>query len=881
MTRISKFLFCISIVSFLLSCETNSGSKEDWLSHIQVPEGFVVEHLHFPSDTTLKQGSWVSLCLDNEGRIIASDQYGKLYRLTPPPIGDPTADTQVEEIPVQVGYAQGLLWAFNSLYVSVNASEESGADKKGSGFYRVKDTDGDDMLDAVERLKDFSGSGEHGPHAILLGPDESSLYVLGGNHTDPPKGFTSILPSNWADDNLLSVIKDPRGHANDRKAPGGWVAKTDSLGRSWEIVSSGFRNSYDMAFTDDGELLVFDSDMEWDMGMPWYRPIRVLHAIPGSEFGWRTGTGKWPAYYPDNLPEVVNIGQGSPTGVIMGKGLSFPQRYQQGLFINDWSFGTMYFVTLEASGSSLKGNKEEFLAGAPLPLTDVLVGRDGAMYFATGGRRIESHVYRVYYRGNEDVSPIPGFSLPMQEAVSARKNLEGAIQDVHAAQLSGEKLSNPNEYESLFWTHLGNEDRHVRYLSRLGLEKMGSARWMDRYLFNKKPIESIQASIALARSQSGISKGIAFNKLSKIAWNELKESQQLDLLRAYGLLISRYGEPGKGGRKKILEQLNQQFPSNSIALNQELCKLLSYLQAPGIVGRTMALMGKEPGQAQTPFLAETVSQRSERYGPTIQEMLKNMPPSQDISFAQSLSHVRDGWTLDQRKAYFQWFADALAKSGGASYKGFIDRIRSQALENMPPQDKALLAEENEQFIAFKAVDFASLPQAQGPGKNYSMSELRRLLQEEKKKERNFERGKRMYEASMCAACHAMKGEGGNIGPDLTQAHTRFNQNAFLYAIMAPSDEISDQYMSTELELSDGKTLNGRILSNEEGKLKVNTNPFDLNQFVEVDSSQVQERRPSPVSTMPPGLINQLNPQEIADLMAYLMSGADETHELYQ
>lgn len=879
MTLYQRLFLLTSISLLVASC--SQAPETDLVSHIDVPEGFQVQHLYNPSDSNLNQGSWVSMCLDGKGRIIASDQYGKLYRLTPPPIEDLTSAAKVEEIPVEVGYAQGLLWAFNSLYVSVNAFENSGADKKGSGFYRVTDTDGDDMLDTAERLKDFDGSGEHGPHAILLGPDESSLYVLGGNHTDPPEGFTSILPSSWGEDNLLPVIKDPRGHANHRMAPGGWVAKTDSLGRNWEIVSSGFRNSYDMAFTEDGELLVFDSDMEWDMGMPWYRPIRVLHAIPGAEFGWRTGTGKWPAYYPDNLPEVVNIGQGSPTGITMGKGLAYPERYQKGLFINDWSFGTLYFINLEQEGSSMRGTKEEFLSGTPLPLTDILTGEDGALYIATGGRRVESHVYRVVYTGPEDTSPTAGFSLATNEAVSARRNLEDAIQTLHTSSIDGEKVEKISDYESLFWSHLDHKDRHVKYLARLGLEKLDSNRWLDQYMFTNNPNEAIQGALAFARSDKPLTKGVAINKLSKVDWEEIDENQRLDLLRAYGLLMSRYGYPGRAGRKKILNQLNTRFPSQSTDINQELCRLLSYLQAPNIVGRTLALMGKENGGNQTPILAETVSQRSEQYGPTIQKMLENMPPSQDIAFAQALSHVQDGWTFDQRQEYFKWFADAMAKSGGASYKGFIDRIRTQALDNMSTQEKARLADDNEQFIAFKAVDFSTLPQPEGPGKNYSMNELRSLLKEEKDKERNYARGKRMYEASMCAACHSMKGEGGNIGPDLTQAYTRFNQNALLYAIMAPSDEISDQYMSTQLQLADGETLNGRVIAEEDGVLKVNTNPFDLNQFVEVDSSQVQGRKPSPVSTMPPGLINRLNSGEIADLMAYLMSGANPEHELYQ
>jgi len=52
-------------------------------------------------------------------------------------------------------------------------------------------------------------------------------------------------------------------------------------------------------------------------------------------------------------------------------------------------------------GATYKGTKEEFLSGASLPLTDGVAGDDGAMYFLTGGRRLESGMYRVFYNGED------------------------------------------------------------------------------------------------------------------------------------------------------------------------------------------------------------------------------------------------------------------------------------------------------------------------------------------------------------------------------------------------------------------------------------------------------------------------------------------------
>ncbi len=55
----------------------------------------------------------------SKGRLIVCDQYGGLYRLTLPSLGK-TEAPRIEKIDVPIGEAQGLLWAFDSLYVNVN-----------------------------------------------------------------------------------------------------------------------------------------------------------------------------------------------------------------------------------------------------------------------------------------------------------------------------------------------------------------------------------------------------------------------------------------------------------------------------------------------------------------------------------------------------------------------------------------------------------------------------------------------------------------------------------------------------------------------------------------------------------------------------------------
>jgi putative heme-binding domain-containing protein len=198
------------------------------------------------------------------------------------------------------------------------------------------------------------------------------------------------------------------------KAPGGSILRTDVNGSAVELVAGGMQNPYDLAFNDEGELFTADSDMEWDLGMPWYRPTRVMHIIPGGEYGWRSGWAKWPDYYLDSLPPLVETGRGSPTGITAYNHIMFPSRYHNALFVCDWSRGRILAVRNKPHGGSYKSTSEVFLEGRPLNVTDISVGPDGWLYFCTGGRGTEGGIYRVIWEGK-----VPPQAKPAQEGIEA------------------------------------------------------------------------------------------------------------------------------------------------------------------------------------------------------------------------------------------------------------------------------------------------------------------------------------------------------------------------------------------------------------------------------------------------------------------------------
>jgi putative heme-binding domain-containing protein len=844
---------------------------------LKLQPGFKAEHLYSPSENG--QGSWVSMAFDDKGRMIASDQYGVLYRITIPAIGSASTTPKVEKLKIgdgslaqSMGTAHGLLYAFNSLYVMVN-NRETPELPRHSGFYRLQDTNGDDQYDKVTLLKELEGNGEHGPHSIILSPDKKSLYVISGNHTDAPEMDAYRLPKTWQQDNLFPLIKDPRGHANDRMAPGGWVANVDPEGKKWEMVSAGYRNAFDMAFNETGDLFVYDADMEWDIGTPWYRPTRICHATSGSEFGWRTGNSKWSAAWPDNLPPVMNIGQGSPTNLLHASNAKFPAKYKNTLLAFDWSFGIVHAIHLKPSGSTFTADHEEFLSGVPLPLTDGVIGPDGALYFLTGGRRLESDMYRVYYTGKDPLvasAPVP----PVNKENLLRRSLEKFHEGPNPAAVAAA------------WPQLNNPDRFIRYAARIALEHQPVSEWKDRALQEKDPVTAIQAAIALARTGTVSVKNALNANLLKINIKSLSEPMQIELLRAYELVTLRLGAPEAAQKQQIVAALNPSYPSNSGELNRSLARMLITLEAPGVIEKTLALMGKKedtstmPGGSTATSSADLIM-RNPQYGLDIAKTLEKMPPPQQTYLATMLSAAKTGWTPQTQEKYMKWFRNAFTYQAGRSYIGFIDKARQLALANTPESKRVAYDKmSGGDLLTKNGNDLAQTVYPKGPGKRWDVETALAVTDDAHLTNRNFQQGKDMYNAITCGRCHAIQSEGGNIGPDLTQLATRFSTKDILESIIEPNKVISDQYAASQITLKNGESIVGRITNEDKTSYTVSQNPFAPDMVVKIQKKDVVSNKYSSVSIMLPGLINSLNEEELKDLIAYLKSGGNDKSPMF-
>src|SRR5690606_37759382 len=126
-------------------------------------------------------------------------------------------------------------------------------------------------------------------------------------------------------------------------------------------------------------------------------------------------------------------------------------------------FGIIYAVHLQPQGASYTATAEEFLSGVPLPLTDGIFGPDGALYFLTGGRRLESDLYRMYYAGSQSGSA--ALSATANDLRETRKQLES----YHGGAREGAV--------DFAWPYLSHDDRFIRYAARIAVEHQPVRQW--------------------------------------------------------------------------------------------------------------------------------------------------------------------------------------------------------------------------------------------------------------------------------------------------------------------------------------------------------------------------------------------------------------------
>ena len=144
------------------------------------------------------------------------------------------------------------------------------------------------------------------------------------------------------------------------------------------------------------------------------------------------------------------------------------------------------------------------------------------------------------------------------------------------------------------------------------------------------------------------------------------------------------------------------------------------------------------------------------------------------------------------------------------------------------------------------------------------------------KGRDWMQGGRVFQQAGCGNCHAFSTywQGNGLAPDLTPVGSKLSRDAILQSILEPSASINGQYFHTEFTLKDGSVIRGSVIDIVNGKLLVAPVMLAPDVTVQIPQADVKSERPSLVSPMPAGLLNQFSREQIINLMAFLDAGGN-------
>ena len=254
-----------------------------------------------------------------------------------------------------------------------------------NGLWLSRDSNGDLRADGrPTRVLNLPTGGEHDAHAIRKGPD-GYWYLIAGNFA---RGIRSLANDRSA------AVSDPRGGTL-------WRISPDFQQRG--VYAHGMRNCYDFDFLPDGSVVTYDSDGERDATLPWYRPTRVFQLTPGSDAGWVGVSWKDPNHRITMPRTLAELGRGSPTGVAVYAHYEFPSKYQNAVFVLDWTFGRILALYPQANqpdgiGAETFVQTTGQVGFAP---TDIVVEPSGNLLVCVGGRGTRGALYRIRYVGDE------------------------------------------------------------------------------------------------------------------------------------------------------------------------------------------------------------------------------------------------------------------------------------------------------------------------------------------------------------------------------------------------------------------------------------------------------------------------------------------------
>jgi putative membrane-bound dehydrogenase-like protein len=827
---------------------------------VRVPDGFEATlfaappKVGYPVALAAAPTGELFVAVDEQGSIGRTPGGGKILRCV-----DKDGDGKVDEVttfakmdhPRGVIYQDGRLWVLHPPFLSVYYDGGKGVAEKSEVLVTGLTSD---MIDRR--------GGDHTTNGIRMGLD-GWIYIAVGDYGCP----------------------EAKGKDGSRITMRGGIARVRPDGTDLEIFVTGLRNPFDIGI--DPFMNLFTRDNNDNRAGGW--DIRVSHLIQGAYYGY----SQHYANFPDEImPPLGQFGVGSGVGTLFLEDERWPEKYRNVLVTGDWGRNEVYRHELQPHGPTFDLRQEVFLR-VPRP-TGIDMDGSGRLYVASwlGG---EASVY---------VGPNVGFIARVTP-----KGLKPApfpnLKQADLRSLIG-LLSSPNAVARLRSQReilgRGANTEATRALIELASNTAAPLEGRSAAIFTLKQLDGKNAHPVLLRlADDAAVREFAFRALTD-------RKQELDGLDSKRFVVA-LADPSARVRAQALISL---------------ARLQDVSAARSIVPLTARPKGslmptKKPVHAQPdadrvlPHLAVRALVALGAVDAYLEAL--DGPFSQGALWAMRYMHDKktvDGLIQKLRTAHSSGLRREVLATlirlyhREADYRGVwwgitpensgpyfdaleweqskrIETVITNAIRDAEPDTASfLLTELTRNKVSLKGLpnraehDAAAEKETaivvgkadpKNPDQIGNMAvetALRRALEAKG----NAERGKLLFKAQACSACHTDSDGQALKGPHLVGIGKRYSALELAESILKPSEKIAQGYEPYLFEMKNGKTYQGFIVSTSARTLRIREGTGIQHELplTQIESQTIQKQ-----SIMPEGLVHNVTPEQLADLIAYLQS----------
>lgn len=597
-------------------------------------------------------------------------------------------------------------------------------------------------------------------------------------------------------------------------------------GSGLERLSTGHWNPFGMCFDLAGNLFATDNDPG---SSP---PNRLLHVIDGADFGYEFRYGRsgrhplqtWTGEFPGTIGMVAPVGEGACGVIPFGHGE---------LLVASWADNRVYRHVLEQKGRSFGASRHLFVSGSNhfRPVHFSYNAEATELYFTDWVLRSypvhgSGRVWRIKFKEPIDLTPTKPTVYPEMSREEALSSLGDSDPYVRTEAIKVIAQDPDHEWQSI-------KDPVTRAHYAVALRRSGKKDASNAIpaLLND-PAEDV--------SFVGV-KWIADEKLANYKPQLLEQINRPDLsqtllfaILATEQLVAGEKPADRPSPKQLLTILDDK--ENSDALRALALSLLPVDELS--IGRLASLAESHSKEIQL----EAIRNLQESASPERAPLLANLAGDKNLP-----SQLRAEAVLGL--AYMAKDHETLLRKLASDADLIVAREAERALAGSGIEAREL----DEKPVSLDAAEWATMVDAV-PGKA------------------NPDSGRRIYfhpRMALCATCHEMDGRGRLVGPDLSTIHRQsgVNREWLLTHILNPNETIAPQYLPWQVAKTDGTSVMGFVLrkgGTRETYLGIDGKEFSVLKPDIISSTEMD------MSLMPPGLLAPLQPDEIRDLLAYLL-----------